>query len=392
MKILHINDKLHNAGGVEVYIRQLIELAPQFDMDCNLMSIGFINSCLRIQFLNEDEKMIKKNWKNQLDSLIATFDILHVHSLSEPKILEFLLKQKPVVRSMHDPRMICPGKGKFWQKSEKICTIPFGLHCLFHTYTQRCSNRHPKRLTKAFTNTNFEIKKASSQYSNIIAMSNYIKKEAISAGIKSENLTVNPLFTKFIPEDQLNTLNSNKKRKTILFIGRLSKTKGVHYLIKSGLILLEKNYNIVIDIVGDGHDREYFEKMVPKHYSDKIIFHGWRSRDEINEFLKNCYLLAFPSIYPEAFGISGIEAMMHGKPVVAFDVGGVSTWLTNKKTGFLIEAKDTSQFSNKIELLLNNHDVYRSLSENARKDALNRFTPEIHINKLLHIYKNVLVK
>ena len=57
-------------------------------------------------------------------------------------------------------------------------------------------------------------------------------------------------------------------------------------------------------------------------------------------------------MYPEAFGIVGIEAMSLGKPVVAFDVGGVSSWLEHEKTGFLLNDRDVNGMTTAIQTLL----------------------------------------
>lgn len=397
INVLHINENIEIIGGVEVYLEQLLKYFPQYNLGSFWFGIKKTSGYYTIVDYQSKERLAESepisNIGNTLNKFIKqnSIGIIHVHSVSDPKLIILLQKLAPLIRSMHEPRMFCPGHGKFWRKSETICNIPFGFHCIYHTYLQGCSNRHPKRLIKAYTNTKFEIKNSSSIYSKIIVMSNYMRDEAIKAGMDSNYLTVNPYFTPFISNNQIID-NSGQKEKHILFVGRLSTTKGVHFLIKAGIKLLEKKHRIIIDIVGDGHDRNLFEKMVPGEYTDKIIFHGWKSREEIHEFLNNCYILAFPSIYPEAFGISGIEAMMHGKPVVGFDVGGVSTWLTDNKTGFLVKTKDVHQFAEKMEILLTDTKIYHSFSKNARDEALLKFTPEVHLKKLISIYKKALQK
>ena len=77
--------------------------------------------------------------------------------------------------------------------------------------------------------------------------------------------------------------------------------------------------------------------------------------------LHKSYVVLFPSIYPEAFGISGIEAMMRAKPVVAFNVGGVSTWLEHNKTGILVQSlnqMNTLQLLRKLLIVKLNTKAY----------------------------------
>ena len=141
----------------------------------------------------------------------------------------------------------------------------------------------------------------------------------------------------------------------------------VHYAINSIIDIIKKGYKVRFDIIGSGHDENYFKSKVPSKYKSSIIFHGWKNKNFINKLLSNSYLLLFPSIYPEAFGLSGIEAMMHGKPVVGFNVGGVSSWLFHEKTGFLVKPKDTEGLTKSIISLINDKKKYRNFSINSRK-------------------------
>jgi glycosyltransferase involved in cell wall biosynthesis len=221
-------------------------------------------------------------------------------------------------------------------------------------------------------------------------MSDYMREESMKVGYDPGKLILNPHFTPPVEEDKLLD-QSDAKVKKLIFVGRLSRTKGVHYFIKSSLQLLEKGYDIHLDIVGDGHDAEYFKSLVPKNYEHKFTFHGWQSRKQIDELLNQSYLMIFPSIYPEAFGISGIEAMVRGKPVVGFDVGGVSTWLKDQVSGHLVEVKNTDELIAKTESLLIHKDLHHTLSINARKNALAKFSADKHMNLLKETYHRILI-
>lgn len=395
MRILHINDKIENRGGVETNIKQLCDLAPHYKMQMHWLGfyeeqIGFsikIASKPKQEFYNQNLtnciEYIKEFCKNE------AIDIIHVHSISNPKLLDALFKIKPLVRSMREPRMFCPGQGKFFRKSERICNITYGLHCFYHAYKEGCCNRHPKRLLNAYKNVEYETKIASNKYAAIFVMSNYMRDEALKVGFKSQKLVLNPHLTPVINEEHLID-NSNDTIKSLVYIGRLSRTKGVHYAIKSVVALLEQGYKVQFNIVGSGHDESYFKALVPLQYKSKFIFHGWQDRQDIDVILKKAYVVLFPSIYPEAFGISGIEAMMRGKPVVAFNVGGVSTWLEHNKTGLLVEPLNQKKYTSSIKEIIDNKTKYKSFSLNARSNALNYFTEKQHMTKLFNVYNNII--
>ena len=120
--------------------------------------------------------------------------------------------------------------------------------------------------------------------------------------------------------------------------------------------------------------------------TDSVIFHGWKSRSVVYSFLENAFLVAFPSIYPEAFGIVGIEAMYHGKPVVAFNVGGVSSWLSQNVSGFLVDVKDVNQFAEKMSLLTLDTELYKRMSNSGRAIVEEKFMPANHLETLKLIY------
>ncbi|MAX70021.1 MAG: hypothetical protein CMC76_02825 [Flavobacteriaceae bacterium] len=394
INVLHINDKIENSGGVETNISQLIHLGKDYGINGCWLGIYEKDNVLELKLYPNDEVVFNGDYTsffNYIKAYIAEndVDILHLHSLSNPKIIAFLFRLKPVVRSIHEPRIMCPGQGKFLRNSEEICDKPFGLDCIYYAYKEGCCNRHPKRLLQAYNNVKWETTNGNKGYRALIANSNYIIKEAIKVGFDKTKLYLNPHMTPTVEAHQLID-KSNADCKSLLYVGRLSRTKGTHYFINTGVELLKKGYNIVLDIVGDGHDKAYFKSLIPKEYRDYFVFHGWQNREQINKFYANCYLLVFPSIYPEAFGISGIEAMMHAKPVVAFNVGGISTWLKNNRSGYLVSVKDTQAMLEKLETLINDKMIYKTISMQAREMALNKFQPKNHMLKLKEIYNRCL--
>jgi glycosyltransferase involved in cell wall biosynthesis len=395
MNILHLNDKITISGGVEVYIQQLLELLPAYSVQAFWLGINDVNGNYNItSFLTQSENQSKISFGKlifYLKEYISknNIDIIHIHSLSNPKLIEALFILAPVVRSMHEPRIVCPGQGKFWRNSERICNKGFGLHCIYHAYKEGCCNRHPKRLLKAYKNVLFETTKGNLNYSSILVMSNYMFTEAVNAGFDADKISLNPYFTPSVESNE-RVVTQLETKKSLLYVGRLSRTKGVHYMIEMGIKLLNSGYDIQIDIVGDGEDKAFFKSLIPNEFKDSFIFHGWKSREEVDQIMKACYLLIFPSIYPEAFGISGIEAMMRGKPVIGFDVGGVSTWLKNEESGFLVPVKDLDTLTKKTIFLLDDTETYTQMSKKARELALSEFSVDKHMNKLVDIYKNTL--
>ena len=267
-----------------------------------------------------------------------------------------------------------------------MCKVTWGGHCLYHAYKEKCCARHPQALLKAFRNTQFE-KNNSHRYSHIIANSSYIEDELIRAGMDQAQIRVLPYFAKSVAESECESNSSLR----VLFIGRLSKTKGLHILLKAFQKVLKDVPRAKLDILGSGIDEAGFQNLTHElGLGNSVIFHGWADRARIQRGLKECAVVAFPSIYPEAFGIVGIEAMMHARPVVAFDVGGVKDWLDDGVSGCLIPVKDEEGLAGSITRLLKDGVESKKMGKAARLQALREFSVERHMKELLSIYHDAV--
>jgi len=128
----------------------------------------------------------------------------------------------------------------------------------------------------------------------------------------------------------------------ILFLGQLIRGKGADLMLKA-LAKLEVPFTCII--AGDGKDRKMLEMMVEKFkLCGKVHFAGFVSKPE--ELWKLCDVFFFPIRWQEPFGLVGLEAMAHGIPVAAFDLGGIGEYLT-RECGTLIPEKDL-KFAAKI--------------------------------------------
>jgi len=389
--ILRVHENSAIKGGSEVYIRDVTE---------ELENRGIKNIILFIEeksseyslFLNRKWicNILKVNLDSTLNSLLKDYsiDIVHIHGLSIIEAIEYFLSRYKVMRTMHEPRMVCPGYGKFWVSDKRPCTVRYGLHCFYHAYTQKCfRSRKPVNVFRDYKRTEFEVKDASRRYAAILTMSEYIRDEAIFGGIPQERVICNPHFTKF----KLPYLAFSGEQKKFLFVGRLIEHKGVYQLLAAIQSILQKNSKVLLHIVGDGPLYNYVTAFIEKsRLHGRIILDKWKSSSEISELMKESYCVLFPSIYPEAFGLVGIEAAMHSKPVIAFNRGGVSTWLKHNFNGFLLNEVSSDSLSTSIQEMIDDRLLHEEMSKNAWEFANSYFSPKRHVEKLIEIYNNCL--
>lgn len=391
MTILRVHENSTIKGGSEVYIRDVSEQLENRGIKNILLFIEEQPPGYKI-FLNRKWicNIRKEDLTLTLDDILKDYgiDLVHIHGMSIIEAIDYLLLRYKVVRTMHEPRMVCPGYGKFWVTAGKPCTIKHGIHCFYHAYTQKCfRSRKPLNVLKDYKRTEFEVKNAGKRYAVVLTMSEYIRNEAIIGGIPEDKVICNPHFTKF----NLPYLPFNEPEKRFLFVGRLIEQKGIYQLLDAMLPVLQKNADTSLQIIGDGPLYNYVMDFVKDNWlQNRVVVEKWKSSAEISTLMKVSYCVLFPSIYPEAFGLVGIEAAMHSKPVIAFDRGGVSTWLRDGFNGILIKDASSTSLSKAIQTLINDSVLYKEMSENAWEWASAFFSPKRHVERLIEIYNNVL--
>lgn len=173
----------------------------------------------------------------------------------------------------------------------------------------------------------------------------------------------------------------------ILFVGRLGEEKSVDLLIESQVSLARTNPNCKLLIVGDGPDKEKFEKLVKKfRLKDNVIMTGKVPWEEVPKYymLANVFATASKT---ETQGLTVIEAMAASKPVLAVDDDAFRMVVVNDLNGYLFSNK--RQYKKQVRTLMKDTDKLRSLSKQARITAESH-SAKYFAEKVLDVYKTAL--
>ena len=173
------------------------------------------------------------------------------------------------------------------------------------------------------------------------------------------------------------------------FLGHISTVKGVHLLIKA-LALLHRHYpDLRCKIAGLGEELFYFQYLAHKLKVDQIV--EWVGEvHEPHDFFKEIRVLVQPSL-SEAFGLSVLEAMSCGIPVIASRVGGLPEIVEDNETGLTFPKGEVAVLASQLELLINDQPLYEKLSKNGRERA-SHFTTDRMIRSHLELYQQCLQK
>lgn len=172
--------------------------------------------------------------------------------------------------------------------------------------------------------------------------------------------------------------------KIILFVGRIQPYKGLEYLINA---FKEIEANLLI--IGSGVLEKKMRRLTQSlNMQNKIWFLGEIPHGEIPLYFHACDIFVLPSIErSEAFGIVQLEAMVCGKPVISTNLHtGVPFVNRNKRTGIVVEPRDSRVLEKAMKELLENPKLRKYYGENGRKLVGEEFTKELNAARIVSLY------
>jgi len=172
----------------------------------------------------------------------------------------------------------------------------------------------------------------------------------------------------------------------ILFVGRLEPRKGLTSLLES-MPLIQKYTNMKyrLLVVGNGMLTNYYKKRIPRDATDKVVFTGGVSFEDLPRYYKTAHVFCSPATYGESFGIVLIEAMAAGLPVVAGNNEGYRNVIQNGINGFLVNPEDPEAIAKSIGQLLNSENERTSFGQR-NKEACKQYGWASIMNRVEAVY------
>jgi glycogen(starch) synthase len=184
----------------------------------------------------------------------------------------------------------------------------------------------------------------------------------------------------------------------VLFVGRLERRKGIDLLLGAVPMLLASDASVRFTIVGDDsipgpHGRGYRQEFETTHADiverGTVRFLGKVSDAQLDQCYAECDIFVAPSRY-ESFGLILVEAMRHGKAVVACDIGGMREVVTNGETGLLVRPEDTEALATAIGALAADKELRARLGQRAIESYTTTFTRAATARRALRFYRDIL--
>ncbi len=243
-----------------------------------------------------------------------------------------------------------------------------------HDPVQRLWERNPIHLVQPFV---FK------QADYFILLSDKFKQDLLSRNIATENIEVIPhgIFDYYLQDN--NSKQTEKRKKTILFFGKIKPYKGLNVLLKAYPLLKDKYQEIRLVIAGAGNISEYERQL--KGLTDVYIDNRWLTDVDVDHYFKEADVVVLPYLDASQSGIIPI-AYAYGLPVVVSNVGGLGEQVIEGETGFLVEADNEQQLMGATLKLLKDDKLRQLMGKKAKEYAVNNWGWDKLADRLLNIF------
>jgi phosphatidylinositol alpha-mannosyltransferase len=177
--------------------------------------------------------------------------------------------------------------------------------------------------------------------------------------------------------------------KTIAYVGRIEKRKGVDYLIDAFAELLKEQPDAHLIVAGSGLRAKKLRQYVKTEGIKNVTFPGYITDEQKLHLLQNADLACFPATYGEGFGIVLLEAMAVGTPLVAGNNLGYVNVMTGHGRVGLVDPEATKDFTNRLALLLSDPEQRKLMTSWALNEVKKYDYPKI-VNQYEAAYREAI--
>ncbi|GAH38169.1 unnamed protein product, partial [marine sediment metagenome] len=315
---------------------------------------------------------LKKRFKS-IEKEIGGFDIVHGNNVSDFSLTKKITKAPRVLTTHHLARSVLNTTRPTYFNRIKNLGGEIGIV----PYIEKiCINRADK----------------------IIAVSNYTKKELILVynvpeakieviynGMEQKSFDFNEEEKKEIRDEF-----GIHKKPTVMFVGRFEERKGPSLLLQAFKQVLT-NIDAHLVVVGSGDQKPYKQLAGSLGIMNGVIFTGYVDELSLRKLYSICDVYVSSSRL-EGFGLTIVEAMAAGKPIVATKVGGIPEIVNSGENGILVEIDDLEGLANGICTYLRDKKLSKNVGKRNAKHIRERFSWEKSAKEMERVYRQLMLK
>lgn len=389
--LVHNFHRAHKPSGEDVAYRRerdLLREAPGLDVHVYERSndeptAQGLAGALRAAARLPHDPAVYADLRTRLDSLRP--DVVHVHNtfpLLTPAVFAACADAGvPVVHTLHNHYLFC-ARGTC-DRDGRPCTLCLDTRNPWHAVRFGCYNDSRlkslpvvRMIRRSWLDGSY-----ARDVSGFIALSEDGRARFLRAGLPAERLYVKPHF---LPDPGA---PGDAPRAGVLFVGRVTEEKGVRVLLDAAERLHASGARVPVRIVGGSPELEAYRARAA-HLPD-VSFLGVQPPDACLRLMREAAAVVVPSVCPETFGLTVIEAFASGTPVVASRAGSLVELVEDGLTGRTVTVGDAAALADALADLAAHPERTATMGRAARARYEARYTPEINLTELRSIYERV---
>jgi glycosyltransferase involved in cell wall biosynthesis len=304
-------------------------------------------------------------------------DVVHLHNVAPEPYVAALRPSAAVVASAHGYSCCTPNTYYFSPGQE--CHRPHGPGCVPNMLLRGCAHtKDPRGIPARYRDTSRRrrgLRMADGVVGYSTAMVRHLERNRLPNIHHVRLFSEAPLDPSPLPTAP-----------RLLFVGRVVAAKGLDVLLRAMTAV-----DAELDVHGDGWWLPEGRKLAQRlGLAGRVRFHGWSSPDALSAAYRHARAVVVPSLWPEPFGLVGLEAMSYGRPVVGSATGGIVDWLRDGETGLAVRPGDHEALAVALAAILRPDGTAERMAQAGVELVAGHFSPEDHVEDLRAVYAHAL--
>ena len=385
MKILSVHNSYQQPGGEDQVFAQEAELLRAHGHQVFLYRV----SNDQINGANPLVLFGATIWNRQTHQELRTLlqrerpNIVHVHNtfpvISPAAYYAANEEQVPVVQSLHNYRTLCPAATLF--RDGQVCEQCVPKQVPWPGIVHACyrGSRFATAAAAAMLATHNYKQTWSKSIAAYIALTDFARHKFIEGGLPADKIIVKPNYLQTDPG------RGRGKGNYALFAGRLTPEKGISTLLEAWRQI---GSELPLQIAGDGPMAAEVEKVVSEIKGVTLL--KWLPHQEILQRMKEASVLILPSTWYEGFPMILAEAFAVGLPVIASNLGSLSSIVDHQRTGLHFEAGNAGRLVEAVRWFRAHPAEAGLMRGQARREYQAKYTADANYAQMIKIYDAVL--
>jgi glycosyltransferase involved in cell wall biosynthesis len=386
VRILIIHNRYQLAGGEDSVVLAEQSLLASHGQQVELLSVD--NDAIQGTFAKLTAALSSAysfSSRGVVAEKIRSFrpDIVHLHNwfpVLSPSILYACSNAGvPVVHTLHNYRLLCPNALLF--RNNGVCESCLGRSFAWPGVRHRCyrGSMAGTAIVATITWAHRTAGTFDDHVARYIALTEFARAKFIEGGIDPEKVVIKPNFVTPDPGPGSGTGDY------VLFVGRLSEEKGIDTLLRTWQTARPA---IKLRIIGKGPlEQQVREAAASNHMIDYL---GPKSPDEVYAAMGDAKALIFSSVWYETFGLTIVEAMMKGTPIIASRIGSPGELVEDRRTGLHFEAGNAESLAAAVRWMLDHPVEWQTMRRNARAEFEAKYSADQNYTTLIKIYADAI--